>query len=180
LSIFVLGFERGRSIAAARWHWCPHRWDSATARTPCSVRAADSEGHRALLGEGLEVGVLGGEHHDEEQADGVAAHAKCLRVRQTCETRKCAAQSKRMDFPFLSFDRHTDSDALEFGHILASSCQLCCRFVFSGFERGRSIDCTRSMSSEEFTRAKGRRKGRRLSSDALYRVGNAPLEARSK
>jgi hypothetical protein len=27
--------------------------------------------------------VLGGEHGDEEQADGVAAHTKCLRVRQT-------------------------------------------------------------------------------------------------
>jgi hypothetical protein len=25
--------------------------------------------------------VMGGEHGDEEQADGAAAHAKCLRVR---------------------------------------------------------------------------------------------------
>jgi len=33
------------------------------------------------IGEGFEVGVLGGEHRDEEQADGTAAHAKCLRVR---------------------------------------------------------------------------------------------------
>jgi hypothetical protein len=71
------------------------------------------------IGEGLEVGVLGGEHNDEEQAD-AAAHAKCLRVRQTCETRKCVAQSKRMDFLFY---RLTDANALEFGHILASSCQ---------------------------------------------------------
>ena len=71
------------------------------------------------IGEGLEVGVLGGEHNDEEQAD-AAAHAKCLRVRQTCETRKCVAQSKRMDFLFY---RLTDANALEFGHILASSCK---------------------------------------------------------
>ena len=33
------------------------------------------------IGEGYEVGVLGGEHGDEEQADGAEAHAKCLRVR---------------------------------------------------------------------------------------------------
>jgi hypothetical protein len=26
--------------------------------------------------------MLGGEHGDEEQADGAAAHAKCLRLRQ--------------------------------------------------------------------------------------------------
>jgi hypothetical protein len=53
-------------------------------------------------GEGFEVGVLCGEHGNEDQADGVAAHAKSLRVRQrkTGETRKVAAPSKRM---FLSF-----------------------------------------------------------------------------
>jgi hypothetical protein len=34
-----------------------------------------------LFGEGLEVGVLGGEHGDEEQADEAAAHAKSLRLR---------------------------------------------------------------------------------------------------
>jgi hypothetical protein len=41
------------------------------------------------ISEGFEVDVLGGEHGDEEQADGAAAHAKCLRVRQrmTCESR---------------------------------------------------------------------------------------------
>jgi hypothetical protein len=44
--------------------------------------------HTTIMTKRLEVGVLGGEHGDEEQADGVAAHAKCLRVRQTCETRK--------------------------------------------------------------------------------------------
>jgi uncharacterized alpha/beta hydrolase family protein len=33
------------------------------------------------IGEGFEVGVMGGEHGDEEQADGAAAHAKCQRVR---------------------------------------------------------------------------------------------------
>jgi len=33
------------------------------------------------IGEGFEVGVMGGEHRDEEHADGAAAHAKCLRVR---------------------------------------------------------------------------------------------------
>ena len=44
------------------------------------------------IGEGFEVGVLGGEHGDEKQADGAAAHAKCLRVRprMTCEPGKCA------------------------------------------------------------------------------------------
>ena len=68
---------------------------------------------------------MGGEHGDEEQADGAAAHAKCLRLRQrkTCETRKYASHSKRME-TFL-FYRVTNSDALEFGHILASSCKLC-------------------------------------------------------
>jgi hypothetical protein len=76
------------------------------------------------IGEGFEVGALGGEQDgDEEQADGAAAHAKCLRLRQgkTCETRKCAAQSKRLVFPFLLSE---NSAALEFGHILASSCQV--------------------------------------------------------
>jgi len=40
------------------------------------------------IGKRLEVGVLGGEHGDEEEADEAAAHAKCLRVRprKTCET----------------------------------------------------------------------------------------------
>ena len=40
------------------------------------------------IGTRLEVGVLGGEHGDEEEADEAAAHAKCLRVRprKTCET----------------------------------------------------------------------------------------------
>jgi hypothetical protein len=33
------------------------------------------------IGEGFEVGVLGGEHGDKEQVDRAAAHAKCLRVR---------------------------------------------------------------------------------------------------
>jgi hypothetical protein len=40
------------------------------------------------IGKGFEVGVMGGEHGDEKQSDGAGAHAKCLRVRQTCETRK--------------------------------------------------------------------------------------------
>ena len=42
-----------------------------------------------VAGKRLEVGVLGGEHGDEEEeADEAAAHAKCLRVRprKTCET----------------------------------------------------------------------------------------------
>jgi len=48
-------------------------------------------------------------------------------VRQTCETRKCVAQSKRMDFLFY---RLTDANALEFGHILASSCKTFRAFYF--------------------------------------------------
>ena len=40
------------------------------------------------IGKGFEVGVMGGEHGDEKQSDGAGAHAKCPRVRQTCETRK--------------------------------------------------------------------------------------------
>jgi len=54
------------------------------------------------IGEGFEVCVLGGEHGDEEQADGAAAHAKCLRLRQrmTCESRKAQL---RVNEWFLSF-----------------------------------------------------------------------------
>jgi hypothetical protein len=66
--------------------------------------------------------VLCGEHGNEDQADGAAQHAKCLRVRprKTCETGRSQLRVNEWFVPFLSTN---NTAALEFGHILASSCQ---------------------------------------------------------
>ena len=96
-------------------------------------RLRQVEGAAALLDSCRASGVARGPRAHRHRGSGYRRRMRCA---------SCSASQTR--------ERHSPVNT-----------QLCC-FVFSGFERGRSIDSTRSMSSEEFT------KGRRLTSVTLF------------